>query len=187
MGLIHEITQKERDIYFLREAFKVGNKFSQDYNTWTGSIIVNPNYEIVSFGANRMHFGFKDRYEGEGERIFLGRPEKYPGLTHGETDCIFCANRKGISLVGCTQYGTWTSCEPCSGVMANNGIARFVTHQSTTDWYAETFKDEEGRVKWEKSIEAGKELLKKAGVQYDILTDPIGEVSIWFCDKLRWP
>jgi dCMP deaminase len=184
---LQDISPKERDIYFLREAFKSARDLSQDINTQTGAILVSPALEIISHGANRMHFGLQERYDGDGKRILLGRPEKYDLLTHAERDAIFVANRNGVSLFGYTLYATWAPCEFCAEVVINNGLSRFVTHQSTTDWYSESLTDIKNRPNWQDSINKAINKLKNAGLKYECLTNPIGEVELLFVDKIRAP
>jgi deoxycytidylate deaminase len=182
------MSQKEQDINWLREAFIAARDYSQDTNSQTGSKIVNPiTNRDISFGANRIHYGFKDRYEGGGERILLGRPEKYRDLTHAERDGIYEANRKGISLIGATIYATWTPCVPCAELVLNNGIKRFVTHESTDRWYNEARKDQKGRNDWTESIEKAVSLLREGGVVYEVISEPIGGVEFLFDDFMRTP
>ncbi|MBT3397953.1 hypothetical protein HOA55_05115 [archaeon] len=186
-GDIQAMSQRERDIYFLREAFKAARDLSQDANLQTGAVIVSPSLEIISRGANRVHFGLNERYDGNEERVILERPEKYCDLTHAERDAAYVANRKGISLVGCTLYATWTPCEPCGEIAMNNGIARFVTHQSTTDWYNKDAGSVKNRTDWADSIVRAIEKLRRSGMEYECISDPIGGVEFIFEDKIRAP
>lgn len=176
--------QKEKDINFLRDAFKFASKYSQDANSQTGAVIVSPSGEIISKGANRAHYGMDERYEGSGERKILERPDKYEALTHAERDAVFCANREGRSLINSTLYATWTPCVECAEVILNNGIARFVTHESTHRWYTEARKDN-GRNDWTAGIEKALKLFKKGNIVYEMIDDPIGDVEFLFDDKIR--
>ncbi|NPE26693.1 hypothetical protein HNV12_01675 [Methanococcoides sp. SA1] len=184
---LEKMSQVARDTYFLREAFKSARDLSQDENTQTGAVIVSPSLEIVSRGANRIHFGWDERYEGIGERILLGRDRKYDDLTHAERDAVYGANRAGIPLAGHTLYATWTPCDFCAEVAGNNDIPRFVVPQITTDWYNEARKDSEGRVNWDKGIKKAVGMLEKKGVDYVCLDIAIGGVEFLFDDKIRRP
>ena len=177
--------EKERDLYFLRMAFQVARNFSQDENTQTGAIIVDPNFKIISFGANRINYGDPRRYKGRGERIIVGRPDKYAVIIHAESDVHFVANRLGKSVVDCTLYTTWTPCEGCARITINNGVKRYVTHDACTEWYFETNKNTESRVNWDKSIEKAIDLFKRSNVEYIHLLEPVGGVEIKFDDKWR--
>ena len=181
------MNEKERDLHFLRTAFQVANFFSQDANTQTGAIIVDPDFNIISVGSNRVNFGDPRRYEGRGERIILERPEKYEALIHAERDVHYGANRLGKPVVGCTLYTTWVPCDPCAEITVNNGIKRYVTHQCTTDWYDEALKDDSKRIDWQGSIDEAVNRFKKSRVEYICLSDKIGGVKFLFDDKIREP
>ena len=181
------MTEKQRDIYFLRMAFQVAKNFSQDENTQTGAIIVDSNFNITSFGSNRANYGDPRRYEGRGNKIIFERPDKYSVLLHAERDAHFVANRLGKSVVGCTLYTTWNPCKECSEVTVNNGIKRYVTHDACTKWYFEANKNVKNRLNWEDSIKKALDIFKRSIVDYICLSEPIGGVEILFDDKLRKP
>lgn len=185
--ILLSMNEKERDIYFLRLAFQVAKNFSQDANTQTGALVVDSNFNLISFGANRARFGDSMRYEGRGERLIFERPDKYVILDHAEQDAEFGANRLGKSLSGCTLYTTWTPCAPCATVTAGNGIKRYVTHQACTNWYFEADKNLKSRIDWDNSIKKAIDIFKRSNIEYICLSDPIGGVEILFDDKLRIP
>ncbi|MBT6689839.1 hypothetical protein HN903_00765 [archaeon] len=179
--------EKEKDIYFLRMAFLAAKNLSQDVNTQTGAIVVSPDFKLISVGANRVNFGDPRRYEGRGERKVFGRPEKYEIITHAERDTQYCANRAGQTLVDCTLYTTWVPCDTCAELTVNNGIKRYVTHQSTMDWYNEARKDTSGRINWDESIADALGTFERSSVDYICLNDKIGGVEFLFDDKIREP
>ena len=183
---ILQMSEKERDLYFLRGAFQVARNFSQDENTETGAIIVSPDFGLISIGANRRNFGDPLRYEGRGERIKVGRPDKYAVLVHAEPDAFFGASRTGRSIVGCTIYATWVPCEGCATSTVNSGIKRYVTHESTRGWYREAEKSP-GRIDWQKSTDKAVKIFKRSNIEYVCLSDQIGGVKILFEDKWRSP
>ncbi len=180
----------EKDARFLEMAFHVARDLSQDANTETGAIIVNPGLnEVFSEGANRMHYGMPDRFERfmfEKERKLLGRPEKYSDLTHAERDAIYEAVRGdlGLQLRGATMYCTWTPCVNCAELIINTGIKRVVTHKYCDNWYAEKLADNK-RVDWGNSIKAALDLLGKCGVKYECLDIPLRGIEIRFDDVVR--
>lgn len=181
------MNQKEIDVYWLREAFKFARDYSQDANSQTGTKIINPfDNSLISSGANRMHYGLEGRFEGDGKRIILGRPDKYTDLTHAERDAVFSANRLGIPLDGTTLYATWTPCKPCAEVIINNGIKRFVTHESTDRWYREARQDN-GRQDWTAAIKEATDFFAKANVEYVIIDEFLRGVEFLFDDKMRTP
>jgi len=180
------MNQKKVDQKWLRLAFSTANNLSQDTNSQTGAVIVNPLEDsLYSAGANRAHYGLKDRYEGTGNRVLFGRPEKYTDLTHAERDAIYVANRKGISLVGGTIYATWTPCKTCAELILNNGIKRFVTHEATNKGYNEARKDAKGRNDWTAAIEEAVHLLKKGDISYEVMNGPLENVEFLFNDSIR--
>jgi dCMP deaminase len=181
------MSEKERDIYYLRTAFLAAKNFSQDANTQTGAVIIDPDFKLISIGANRVNFGDPRRYEGRGERMVFERPEKYELLTHAERDAQYCANRAGRNLVGCTLYTIWVPCRTCAEFTVNNGIKRYVTHQSTMGWYGEAIKDSRQRINWDESIADAIKVLGRSSVEYICLDDKIGGVNFLFDDKIREP
>ncbi|MEK6760524.1 MAG: deaminase [Nanoarchaeota archaeon] len=183
---ILQMNERERDLYFLRGAFQIARDFSQDENTETGAIIVSPDFSLISIGANRRNFGDPLRYEGRGERTKVGRPDKYAVLVHAEPDALFGASRNGKSIMGCTIYATWVPCEGCAKATVNSGIKRYITHESTREWYREAQKNS-GRVDWQESTDEAVKIFKKSGVEYLCLSDKIGGVEILFDDKQRSP
>lgn len=176
---------KKEDIYFLSQAFRFARDFSQDANSQTGALIVNPQKKIISKGTNRIHYGMKGRYEGKDEKIILMRPEKYIDLIHAERDSVYVGNRKGISLEGCTIYATWTPCEQCAEIILNNGIKRFVTHKLTNIWYNEARKNIKDRTNWTEPIEKALALFEKGQIQYKVIEEPLEGITFLFDDKIR--
>ena len=181
------LSEKERDIHFLRLAFQSAGKLSQDANTQNGAVVVSPEFQIISIGANRVNFGDPRRYEGRGERKMFGRPEKYEIITHAERDAQYCASRTGNSMVNCTLYTTWVPCDTCAEFTVNSGIKRYVTHQSTMDWYADARKDSDKRINWDESIAKAVDTFNRSSVDYICLNDPIGGVEFLFDDQIRKP
>jgi deoxycytidylate deaminase len=180
---------QEKDAQFLEMAFRSARDLSQDANTQTGAVIVNSFMNILSEGANRMHYGMPDRFNRskfEKERKLLGRPEKYSDLTHAERDAIYEAVRGdlGLQLRGATMYCTWTPCVNCAEVIINSGIKRVVTSSLCDNWYAEKLADSK-RVDWGNSIKSALNLLGKCGVKYECLDIPLSGIEIRFDDVFR--
>jgi len=93
----------EKNINFLREAYKVARKFSTDKYVQNGAILVRDN-TIISSGANK----FPDEVKETEERW------KYPlkpfYVSHAERNAIFNAAKKGIPTEGATMYCPWFAC-----------------------------------------------------------------------------
>ncbi len=181
------MNEKNRDLHFLRLAFQAAGKLSQDENTQTGAAVVGPDFNLISVGANRVHFGDPRRYEGRGGRGVFGRPDKYSALTHAERDVQYCANRAGQTLVDCTLYTTWVPCKECAELTVNNGIKRYVTHQATMDWYSDARKGTKNRVNWDESIAEAIKIFDRSSVDYICLNDDVGGVEFLFDDVMRRP
>jgi len=179
--------QKLDDKFFLKKAFEAAWNLSQDMNTQTGAVLVTPGGMLFSHGANRMHHGIPERYEkGNIKKILVGRPEKYDLLVHAERDVIYSAVREGKNslILNSTLYATWSPCKECSITVINSGVKRFVTHQCTTDWYNEK-REATSRKLWDESIETAISLLKKCGVEYICLNEPLKGIKILFDDKIQ--
>lgn len=181
------MSEKDKDIYYLRMAFQAAKNLSQDANTQTGAVVVDSDFNLISIGANRVNFGDPRRYEGRGERKVFEAPDKYELLTHGERDVQYCASRAGRTLVDATLYTIWTPCSPCAEFTVNNGIKRYVTHSATTGWYNEGREDSEGRIDWDESIRKAIKIFERSSVDYICLDDEIGGVEFLFNNKMRKP
>ena len=174
------MNQSQIDKFFLKQAFRCAEKFSQDPNTQTGAILVHSNKIIFSQGANRIFYGLE--YSEE----LVKRPEKYHNIIHAEKDVIFSAIRLGQAnlILGSTMYATWTPCESCAEAIINAGIKRFITHQCTINWYNEK-KNLANRLNWDDSTSKAIIQLKKCGVEYVCIQDPLQGINILFDDKQR--
>ena len=183
------IMTKEKDIHFLRKAFESARDLSQDANSQTGAVLVSSSEELISHGANRMHYGAEGRFEygmNPKSKILLHRPKKYLGLVHAEKDAIFSAARlNDFKLISeSTLYATWALCITCATTVINMGIERVVTHQSTTDWYNEK-RTQNSRLNWDKSIQEAIALLKERKIKYEVIKEPLGGVTFLFDDEMR--
>lgn len=174
------MNQSQMDKSFLKKAFKYAEEFSQDPNTQIGAILVRSNKIIFSKGANKLSYGLE--YSEE----LVKRPEKYHNIVHAEKDAIFSAIRLGQAnlIPGSVMYATWTPCESCAEAIINAGIKRFVTHQCTIDWYNEK-KDIANRIDWDDSTNKAIIRLKKCGIEYVCIQEPLKGISILFDDKQR--
>lgn len=178
----------EKDVYFLREAFRVAHDLSQDANTQVGALIVLGGTRLFE-GANRIPYGMPGRFERgmrEEDKILLGRPEKYAKLTHAEPDACSCAEAIGEqqSIIGTTMYCTWNPCTPCAKIIKESGIKRVVTHQYCDKWYAEKLADDK-RINWDKSTREALEFFAKSGIKYECLDVPILGIEILFDNVVR--
>jgi len=101
------------DEYFMELAFLV-RKRSPDAQTQHGSVIVDPNYRIVSTGYNGFPAG------GPDSLIPNLRPEKYDFIIHAEMNAILSAKQ---DLSGCVMYVTGMPCKSCFLHILGSGIS----------------------------------------------------------------
>jgi dCMP deaminase len=167
------MNQKELDLIYMKEAYRVGSRFSTDYSTQNGAIITYPyTNKIVSFGANY----FPDKVKETPER--WERPLKYSYVEHAERNAIYQAASCGKCTNGCTMYCYWAACADCARAIIQSGIKRLVTHKIIMDISHERWKD---------TIELAFGMLREAGVQLDQVEDPIEEYQIRFNGELWTP
>ena len=172
-------TASKRDIYFLREAYRIAGIFSKDPNTQNGAILVRNN-EIISYGANRFPRGVRETEER------WRYPLKPFYVAHAEENAIVNAARAGISTLGAIMYCPWFSCDRCAGMIVNSGIIEVVGHSAPDIWY-EPKRKEENKSTWDESIKHGLTKLEEGGVKIRWIHGEIGEVSITFMGKRVTP
>ncbi|OYT36710.1 hypothetical protein B6U91_00540 [Candidatus Pacearchaeota archaeon ex4484_71] len=175
------MNQRKKDIYFLRKAFEFASKYSQDKETQTGTAIVTN--EKTYFGANRLKRGLEGRFEGKGNRIVFGRPEKYSLLEHSEEDALETVREEKASLMGATAYITWDPCDKCAKKLVDAGIRRVVVPETTRLTHNSSLRDEKRREYWNKSFIKSKKIFKEHGVRYDTIKGKIGGKEIKFDGK----
>lgn len=107
------------DEYFYGIAEAVLRK-SKDKDRQVGAVVVGDGNVILTTGFN----GFARGVQETPQRV---EAEKLLWITHAETNAIFNAARKGISLVGSTLYVTTFPCAGCAQAIAQSGIKRVFT------------------------------------------------------------
>ncbi len=173
----------ERDIYFLREAYRVADRFSRDTYVQNGAILVRDN-EIISTGANRFPDGVKETEER------WKYPLKLFYVSHAEENSIISAAKRGVVTDGAVMYCPWFACDRCAGMIINSGIREVVGHSAPDIWHEPYRKYENGKPKkslWDDSIEHGLIKLQEAGVKLRWLHEEIGDISIIFMGKRVTP
>lgn len=63
-----------------------------------------------------------DDWTHGGEYVLETKPE----VIHAELNCILKAAKEGVSCLNATMYSTLSPCVPCSAMLVNAGIRRFV-------------------------------------------------------------
>lgn len=140
------------DDYFMNLCKHVALK-SKDPSTKHGSIIVDPEHNIISTGFNGPPRGVDDSI------VPLTRPEKYSWFCHSEINSLTTANRTGSSLKDCTIYQTGPSCKFCWLAIANSGIRRQVCGSLSSNCVSE------------EDIEVQRQMAKMIGIEQVFLND----------------
>lgn len=100
--------------------------------------------------CNALPFGLRDS-DARSER-----PAKYLYWEHAERNVLYCAARAGISTSGATLYTTGVPCADCARAVIQAGVRTVVVWQRGSGL--------EATDRWFESINAGREMLKEAGV-----------------------
>jgi deoxycytidylate deaminase len=147
---------------FLREAYKVAMT-SQDPSTQNGAVLVKDGM-IIARSCNRLLPGVP------GTMADYSREEKYNLINHAEDGCVFHCASKGESTYGTTLYVIWYACKTCARAIAGAGIKRVVGHKLLLDGTPE---------RWRVEVDAGLDILKRAGVQCDWLDGEFSDKDIF--------
>ena len=121
------------DVY--SEVARTISRLSKDENTHIGAVIIGPNGEPVSWGYNGSIAGFPDDYIPhsresktleyiENNKLIKFSENKYPFMSHAESNALFYADRS--KLVGATLYVTGMPCTICAKEIARAKIAKVV-------------------------------------------------------------
>jgi dCMP deaminase len=148
------------DQYFLKIASVVAER-STCQRHHVGAVAVRNKY-ILTTGYNGAAAGLKDCLElgclRNAQLISSGTRQEICRAIHAEQNVIIQAALHGQNLEGCTVYCTHSPCILCAKMLANAKIKRFVTFGKYAD-------------------ESFVELFKEAGIQFEMLEKPSGQVT----------
>jgi len=156
---------KEKDRYFLSQAYEFAKSHSSDPRTQNGAVIVDSiTLEIISYGANRFPEGVKKL----SERLHPDVKKDY--LEHAERDAIFSALRQEKNTRGAILYCPWFACSDCAKAIIGAGIRCVVGHlapckTSTT---------------WTNSIDVGLVMFDEANIEYRYFDGVVGVEGMLF-------
>jgi len=161
---IYEETPRDKAEYARRmkwhrrylDVARLVSTWSKDPSTQTGCVVVDQIGNIVSTGYN----GFARGVEDTPERL-NDRPTKYLYVVHCDTNAIYSAARRGVSLVGCTMYLTGPPCNECMKGIIQAGITRVCWPEDNP-----FEKDPATQARWQVSIEATHNMAIEAGVEF---------------------
>jgi len=150
---------KEKDVKYLRMAFKTAREKGTDPSTQNGAVIVDDENWVVGEGAN--HF---PRYVKELPERWE-RPLKYSFVEHAERNAIYNAVRNGCCTDLTTMYCPWYACTDCARAIIQAGIKEVVGHQKCFDLTPDH---------WKESIKTAFVMLEEAGVTTRTISDEMG-------------
>lgn len=143
------------DEYFLKIAKVVGQR-STCLRHNIGAVLVRDK-QIISTGYNGAPAGMPDCLEigclRDQQKVASGTMHEVCRAVHGEQNAIIQAAAHGTSTKDSTMYITHAPCILCTKMMINAGIKRIVTFKDYPD-------------------ETSKELLKAAGITFELLPEP---------------
>lgn len=134
-------------LYFMGFARHAATK-SKDRETRVGAALVTSGGRVCMTGYNGPPRGVQDLPER------LCRPNKYPWMSHAETNVIAFAAREGVKTEGCTLYVTHAPCSNCARMIIQAGIVCVAVGDGVT-----TMKDDERQIVETMFEEAGLEVI----------------------------
>ena len=140
---------------FLNEA-RAKATWSKDPSTKTGCVVVDDDGAIVSTGYNGFARGVDDKPDR-----YNDREVKYRFVVHCDTNAIYSAARRGVSLLGTTMYLTGPPCNECMKGIIQSGIRRVLWPEDNP-----FEKDPATQARWQVSIEATNAMAAEAGVEF---------------------
>lgn len=149
----------ERDLKWHRrflDVCRLISTWSKDPSTKTGCTVVDADGNIVSTGYNGFARGV---FDGPGR--YALREVKYRFVVHCDTNAMYSAARRGVSLQGCTMYLTGPPCCECVKGIIQVGIVRVVWPEDNA-----FEKDAATQARWRDSIFAADTMAKEAGVEF---------------------
>jgi len=168
MNGLEKAISEDKDLKFLREAYKYAWKYSKDPSTATGVVIVKDD-RILVWGAN---------YAPEGVLLtpeILTSELKYEYIEHAERVVIAKSARNGISLIDSTMISPWLPCAPCLRQSLLAGIRELVTHKELQELSAKLDS------RWRESQRIALDMIKQTGLIYRAVSKKIGDdISIRF-------
>ena len=135
------------DFRFLRLAAEISS-WSKDPNTKVGAVVVDDDRQILSYGYNGFPRAIADNYR------LNDRDQKLKFIVHAESNCIYNAADKGVSLRGGTMYvHGLLVCSECAKALVQIGIKRVVMG------YPQVI-----RAEWRESYKVSSAMFDEAGI-----------------------
>ncbi len=153
--------------------------WSKDPSTKTSCVVVDAMHAIVSTGYNGFPRGVRDD-----PRRYNERKVKYLLIVHAETNAIYSAAQRGVSLLGCTMYLANAPCNECMKGIIQAGIHRVVWPEDNP-----LEKDPATQERWRVSLQSTVRMAQEAGIE---LVRVPGEGGPWLDEfkargsHIRW-
>lgn len=144
------------DTRFMNRAREAA-EHSQDRSTKVGCVIVGPDDEIRSMGANTFPRGVN---QDVAERSRA--PRKYKWIEHAERNAIYGAALSGTSLAGCRAYLPWFPCMDCARALIQSGIVELIAVQPDLN-----------DPRWGEDFKRVGSLMSEAGVSVRFVCEPV--------------
>ena len=164
--------KEDRDLRFLREAYKYAWKYSTDPSTATGALFVKDD-QILSRGANYAPPGI------ELTDAIRFSEKKYDFIEHAERVGIYEAANEGISLKDSELFSPWLTCAPCFRPLLFLHLKALISHKELQDL------SEKVDSKWGQSQKNALDMIKNSGIEYRLVSGMIcDDISIRFKGKI---
>lgn len=104
----------------------------------------------------------------DSEERYADREVKYRFVVHCNTNAIYSAALRGVSLRGATMYLTGPPCNECMKGIVQSGITRVVWPEDNP-----FEKDVATQQRWQGSIEVSNAMARAAGIEFLRVPDPL--------------
>tara|TARA_B100000963_G_C22192155_1_gene479314 strand:- start:118 stop:540 length:423 start_codon:yes stop_codon:yes gene_type:complete len=133
---------------FFKDIVDLVSGLSDDPSRGVGTIIVDQNNNILSYGSNTIPTGVIKHVDR------VNKPNKYKWIEHSERNAIYSAAKRGISLGGSKMYCTYFPCCDCARAIIQSGIIELITS-----------KPDINHEKWGESWNLASLMLEESGVK----------------------
>ncbi len=173
-----EVITGEVPKHFLRIAYLIGEKESQDPVTHTGAIIVAQDLAtIVGYGANHFPKGFVIPEGLEDDRDL-----RLKAVIHAEPAAIYDAAKHGGGTNNAVMYMPWVPCTGCAKAVVDSGITMLVAHKQLL-----LMTDEKVWTDPKYEMDFAFKILSDAGVRHCMYDGEIGSVRHLYKGKVWEP
>lgn len=171
--------------YYLKLAYSHANSFSHDPNTQIGAVIVDSDGIPVSFGTNKLTSGMYKMYDSPDQirtSNEVQKPQKYENIEHAERNAVFGLITSSLVKKQLNptyvMFCPYFSCVECSRAIINSNIKLVIGHKEVLDLTPD---------RWKGSIDKGRMLFDKAGVNYCEFSGKLNAPPVMMNDSIFYP